>query len=90
MAARLVSVCLSMSQFQGDFHSAEHAGLSHSITQSTALSPGPEEQNLVMMALLRFYNISTVRVGGNSEFEGTLEAGPVDFQQPIETRWLCF
>lgn len=28
------------------------------------------EQNLVMMALLRFYNISTVRVGGNSEFEG--------------------
>jgi hypothetical protein len=42
------------------------------------------------MALLRFYNISTVRVGGNSEFEGTLEAGPVDFQQPIETRWLCF
>ena len=80
--SQYVSACRS---FRG-VHSAEHAGLSHSITQSTALSPGPEEQNLVMMALLRFYNISTVRVGGNSEFEGTLEAGPVDFEQPIETR----
>lgn len=29
-----------------------------------------KEQNLVMMALLRFYNISTLRVGGNTEFEG--------------------
>ena len=29
-----------------------------------------QEKNLVMMALLRYYNISTVRVGGNTEFEG--------------------
>lgn len=30
-----------------------------------------EEGNLVMMALLRFFNISAVRVGGNTDFEGT-------------------
>ena len=36
----------------------------------SALNSGFKEQNLVMMALLRFYNISTLRVGGNTEFEG--------------------
>lgn len=96
-----VSVCLSFREVSlstacraraelEQSSSRASAELGHSITESTALSSGPEEQNPVMMALLRFYNISTVRVGGNSEFEGTLEAGPVDFQQPIETRWLCF